>query len=293
MNRYIDQRLRPFVSYYQDNWSELIPIMDRVQMTLPHASIGMTPYRLKYGTDPRTSWDWDTPKGANPRETLNRNEAKAVAERMHTAWDHAKVNMAKAQEEMSRHANRRRRAIDWDVGDQVYLSTKNLKNSRPSRKLGQQWVGPYTVLEQIGHAFRLDLPKGSQIHDVFSPDVLIKAPNNPLPGQRPPEPSSEVIDGLDEWQVEKILAVRLRRKQLQYQVSWVGFDPDPEWYPAANFENSPHKIREFHAEYPNLPGPPRDLPRWITAWETGESNYDHRKDGKAGKTASLRPTTLN
>lgn len=45
--------------------------MDRVQMTLPHASIGMTPYRLQYGTDPRTSWDWNTPKGITLRETLN------------------------------------------------------------------------------------------------------------------------------------------------------------------------------------------------------------------------------
>ena len=29
MNKYIDQRLRPFVSYYQDNWSELLSIIDR------------------------------------------------------------------------------------------------------------------------------------------------------------------------------------------------------------------------------------------------------------------------
>jgi hypothetical protein len=95
------------------------------------------------------------------------------------------------------------------VGDRVYLSTKNLKNSRPSRKLGQQWVGPYMVLERIRHAFRLELPTGSQIHDVFSPDVLIKAPNDPLPGQEPPKPGSEVVDGLEEWEVEKILTVRL------------------------------------------------------------------------------------
>lgn len=35
MNQWIDQRLRPFVNYYQDNWSELIPIMDYAQATLP------------------------------------------------------------------------------------------------------------------------------------------------------------------------------------------------------------------------------------------------------------------
>src|SRR5258706_1081805 len=31
MNQWIDQRLRPFVNYYQDNWSELMPIMDYAQ----------------------------------------------------------------------------------------------------------------------------------------------------------------------------------------------------------------------------------------------------------------------
>ena len=28
MNQYLDQRLRPFISYYQDNWSDLLPCMD-------------------------------------------------------------------------------------------------------------------------------------------------------------------------------------------------------------------------------------------------------------------------
>jgi len=35
MNQYLDQRLRPFVNYYQDNWSELLPMMDYAQLTLP------------------------------------------------------------------------------------------------------------------------------------------------------------------------------------------------------------------------------------------------------------------
>ena len=28
MNQYLDQRLRPFINYHQDNWSDLLPIMD-------------------------------------------------------------------------------------------------------------------------------------------------------------------------------------------------------------------------------------------------------------------------
>ncbi|KFY67828.1 hypothetical protein V496_01386, partial [Pseudogymnoascus sp. VKM F-4515 (FW-2607)] len=52
------------------------------------------------------------------------------------------------------------------------------------------------------YAFRLELPKGSQIHDVFSLDVLIKAPNDPLVGQEPLEPTREIIYGVEEWEVE-------------------------------------------------------------------------------------------
>ena len=39
---------------------------------------------------------------------------------------------------MSKNVNQHRRPIDWEVGDQVYLLTKNLKNYRPSQKLASQ-----------------------------------------------------------------------------------------------------------------------------------------------------------
>jgi transposase InsO family protein len=281
MNKYIDQRLRPFVNYYQDNWSELLPMIDRAQMTLPHSSIGMAPYRLKFGLDPRTSWDWNTPKANTPLEKLNYEDARKLAERMKESWELAKANMLKAQERMSRSVNKHRRAIDWKVTDKVYLSTKNLKNYRPSRKLAEQWIGPFEITEQVGNAYRLALPVGSKIHDVFSPDVLTKDPDNPLPGQENPKPEAELIAGKEEWEVEDIKAVRKIRNVLKYQVSWVGHDPDPEWYPASNFIGSPQKIRDFHTNNPQLPGPPRRLAEWITAWESGQEDYDHLADDRA------------
>jgi hypothetical protein len=47
-----------------------------------------------------------------------------------------------------------------------------------------------------------------------------------------PELEPIKINGKQEWEVEKILAVRLRRKKLEYQVQWVSFDNDHNWYPA-------------------------------------------------------------
>jgi hypothetical protein len=46
INQYLDQKLRPFVNYYQDNQLELLPIMDYAQLTLPHDNIGMLPFEL-------------------------------------------------------------------------------------------------------------------------------------------------------------------------------------------------------------------------------------------------------
>ena len=106
--------------------------------------------------------------------------------------------MESAQIRMRSTNNRHRRPIDWTVGDKVYLSTKNLSIPRPSRKLAELWEGPFEVLEQVGHSYRLKLPAGSQIHDVFAPDVLRKDPEDPLPGQEPPKPPGIPIQGVEE-----------------------------------------------------------------------------------------------
>jgi transposase InsO family protein len=57
VNQYLDQRLRPFVNYFQDNWAELLPIMDYANATLPHSSTRFAPIELEMGYRPRTSFD--------------------------------------------------------------------------------------------------------------------------------------------------------------------------------------------------------------------------------------------
>ena len=78
--------MRPFINYYQDNWLELLPIINYIQLTLPHNSIGMSPFELLYGYTPRTSFNWDRPtKPTTARERLSHKEAQAFAKRMHRA----------------------------------------------------------------------------------------------------------------------------------------------------------------------------------------------------------------
>ena len=68
---------------------------------------------------------------------------------------------------MARMANRARRDMSHEVGDSVWLATKNLPLKLGTRKLASIWAGPFRVLSCVGPvAYRLELPVDWRIHDV-------------------------------------------------------------------------------------------------------------------------------
>jgi hypothetical protein len=44
VNQYMSQRIRPFVNYFQDDWSEWLPMVDFAASCLPHESTGVSPF---------------------------------------------------------------------------------------------------------------------------------------------------------------------------------------------------------------------------------------------------------
>ena len=147
MNQYLDQRLRPFVNYYQDNWSELLPLMDYAQFTLPHSSIRMSGYELINGWLPQISFDWNTPQASTVQEKLSQEAARALANRMKDALAKGKEVMAAAQAKKEAVVNAHRRPVDFGVSDKVWVSTKNWKTQRPSHKLDHQMAGPFEITQ--------------------------------------------------------------------------------------------------------------------------------------------------
>ena len=122
--------------------------------------------------------------------------------------------------------------IEFVPGDYVYLSTHGLRlKSQPCRKLRDRNLGPFRVLAKIGlKSYRLDLPKGYRIHNVFHIDLLSKASvDTPLRAQ----PHAVEQDG-HRYDVEYIADCNIaqfrnkRGKQLQFLVKYVGF-PRLEW----------------------------------------------------------------
>jgi transposase InsO family protein len=279
-NEYMQQRLRPFVDHYQDNWSELLPIIDFAGAALPQRSTGVSPFYVDNGYEPRISFDWHN--ATAPRElNLNRRQAQHWVKDLQKAWNVAKEGIEEAQEQQRAQANKHRREEDFGVGDYVMVTTKHWNLRRPSRKLSEQLAGPFQISEKVGNSYRLDLPESIKVHPIFAPEKLRNATHSePLEGQlQDPQPAIEV-NGQSEWEVEEVLASKLTRSRLFYKVKWIGFDEDYEWYPASDFKNAPYRIRDFHTRYPEQPGPPKRLPKWIEAADSDEFLEDHEEDDR-------------
>jgi hypothetical protein len=148
MNQYLEQRLRPFVNYYQDNWSELLPMMDYAQLTLPHSSIGMSAFEVRNGFKARTSFDWVSPTGEV--STLSAEKAHERVQLIHDSWKLARDMMARSQSRMIKSANAHRREVDFDIGDYVWLNIKYWHEARPSLELDNNNSGPFKIIAKKG-----------------------------------------------------------------------------------------------------------------------------------------------
>lgn len=250
-NQFLEQYIRCFTSYQQDDWVDLLPTAEFALNSSQSASTGISPFYANYGFHPR----------ADPLPQRVPGNVQAVDELI----DHLeeirrtlRLELEKAQADQARYANAHRLPAPlFKVGDKVWLLRRNIKTSRPSDKLDYARLGPYEIIQQINPvAFKLKLPATSQLHPVFHVSLLepYYGDDDPVRHQPPPEPV--IIKGHEEFVVNKILDSKFFRNQVKYLVDWLGYDPsERSWEPASNLKNAKAMVKEFHDMYPDKPRP--------------------------------------
>jgi len=106
-----------------------------------------------------------------------------------------KENLKVAQSRYKSYADKRRRDLEFTVGDYVYLKVSPLRGSvrfHVKGKLAPRYVGPYRICKKIGKlAYKLELPSElTGVHPVFHVSQLCKC-------LRVPEDEEVPIDVLD------------------------------------------------------------------------------------------------
>ena len=149
---------------------------------------------------------------------------------------------------MKRYADRGRRETEvWKRGDRVLLSTRDLVfKERPSKKLTERYVGPYAIEEVVlSNAVKLRLPSSMRIHPVVNVSRIVRYKEQ-VKGQKKEEGKPIEVEGVEEWEVEKVLNKKKMRGVERYLIRWKGFTAEGDtWERKENLKNAEELIKEF------------------------------------------------
>ena len=203
-----------FIDHRQEQWPEWLGTAEFAYNNKVHTGTKVSPFKANNGQDPRM--------GFKMRKRGKYEGAKRFVERMKNVQEEAKAALQKAQEDMKRYADRERGEVEeYQVSDLVLLSTKDLKYQmvgRQTEKLTEHFVGPYKVKAIISsNAIELDLPSTVRIHPVVNVSQVQRY-RSQVEGQRKEMPQPVVIEGEEEWEVEKIMNKRKVQGKEKYLV---------------------------------------------------------------------------
>ena len=244
-NRKVEEMIRAFANYRKDNWDEHLVDFEVAYNSAINSTTLCSPFYINYGLHPRTV----------PLEALATNNP-SVNEFLEAAQNAAKFafdRIKQQNEKMAAYANRFRKAHEFKIGDQVWLSTKNLKleEGSGSRKLNPKFCGPFKIVEKVTDVtFRLELSepmRAKGIHDAFHVSLLKPFKEDKFNRYEKPLPPVFIEDGQEHYEVEKILDAKKIRGKQHYLVRWKGYpDSENSWVPRQDIkQGSPKLLQDF------------------------------------------------
>ena len=148
--------LRACVLNFKSSWEDHFPLVDFSYNNSYQSSIGMAPFKALYWRSCRSPVSWNE---VGEEVLMGSKLVEQAHHAVSVAGDHLKV----AQSLMKSYANKKRRPLEFEVGDYVMLKVspmKGVKRFGAKGKLAPRFVSPFVIIEMIGSmAFKLELPK--------------------------------------------------------------------------------------------------------------------------------------
>jgi len=239
VNQTLEQYLRRYCNFQQDNWSTLLLLAEFAYNNTPSETTGTSPFF------------------ANAR-------AREFAVDLGKLHENLKLHIRQAQQRYQKSAdNRRLPPPDFKIGQKVYIKAQFIRTTRSSKKLSEKNLGPYEIIAQpssISFTLRL-LQSMCAIHPVYHVSMLKPAPSSSIPNRTEDPPPPVEIEGEIEYEIAEILDTKLdrrRRCKLQYLVCWTGYegtDEETSWITANELVHAQELVQDFHKNYPDKPGP--------------------------------------
>jgi len=254
VNQVLEETLRHFVEGRHKDWDKYLTSAEFAYNNTIHTATGHTPFEMDCGQHPVD------PLGVLT-ESFSQHAPVEETEEYLRLWkemqERALAAMRRAKERMCVHP--KRKAMEFEVGQMVWLDTEHITFPNVEGKLGKRgkfdhrYMGPYKIVKATSNkmAYTLELPKHQKFHPVQPVSRLEpvtdskRGPNQKGRSRDPPLP---VIteEGDTEYEVESILGKRLHYGKIKYLVKWKGYpDSENQWEPLANLANAMRFVRDY------------------------------------------------
>ncbi|MBW0504933.1 hypothetical protein O181_044648 [Austropuccinia psidii MF-1] len=209
VNQILEQYLRMSVSQHQDDWHTWLPLAEFAYNNAGHSSTKESPCFIIYGKNTRF----------DSIHISQESPAGKLSTKLQSVWKVVKEELESTIRRFKKYADRNWTIPpDFQTWDKVWLASKNINTTRPTKKLSERCLGPFEVFKRVGsHAYHLKLPvKLESVQPVFHVSLLEPVKKSSIPNWNKLPPPPILVEEKEEWEVGQVLDSKLERGQLWY-----------------------------------------------------------------------------
>jgi hypothetical protein len=181
-NQVLEDMLRACAIKHVGRWDKSFPYAEFSYNNSYQASLKMSPFEALYGRKCRTPLYWDQ---TGERQFFGPEIIQEAERQVQMIREHLRT----AQSRQKSYADTRRRQLEFEEGDHVYLKVSPIRGMwrfKIKGKLSPRFIGPFKILKRVGQVdYQLELPSHlSDVHDVCHVSQLkkcLRVPEEQLP----------------------------------------------------------------------------------------------------------------